>query len=157
MQTFLPYRDYTKSAACLDRHRLGKQRLETLEILLILNHYDLEGNQVCILPQYVSINWAVRLQSHTRHPAVLMWHGYTESLVEYGVAVCSEWVRRGYVDRLTRMVSSFSWGDESATPHWLTEEFCRRHRSNLLRKNPRYYRKFNWGVPDDLPYLWPIF
>ena len=31
MQTFLPYSDYVASAKCLDRQRLEKQRIETLE------------------------------------------------------------------------------------------------------------------------------
>ena len=33
MQTFLPYADFSKSAGVLDRMRLGKQRVETLQIL----------------------------------------------------------------------------------------------------------------------------
>ena len=33
MQTFLPYPDFKKSASCLDYKRLGKQRVEGLQIL----------------------------------------------------------------------------------------------------------------------------
>jgi len=33
MQTFLPYQNFTKSAQCLDRQRLGKQRVEAWQIL----------------------------------------------------------------------------------------------------------------------------
>ena len=36
MQTFLPYADYAASAKVLDRMRLGKQRVETLQILQTL-------------------------------------------------------------------------------------------------------------------------
>ncbi len=32
MQTFLPYEDFTLSAQCLDYRRLGKQRVEALQI-----------------------------------------------------------------------------------------------------------------------------
>jgi hypothetical protein len=32
MQTFLPYPDFARSAACLDYRRLGKQRVECLQI-----------------------------------------------------------------------------------------------------------------------------
>ena len=32
MQTFLPYPDYYQSARCLDNKRLGKQRVEALQI-----------------------------------------------------------------------------------------------------------------------------
>ena len=33
MQTFLPYPDFRQSAACLDYRRLGKQRVEGVQIL----------------------------------------------------------------------------------------------------------------------------
>ena len=33
MQTFLPYPDFTASAAALDPRRLGKQRVEALQVL----------------------------------------------------------------------------------------------------------------------------
>ena len=33
MQTFMPYPDYSESARCLDRQRLGKQRVEAFQIL----------------------------------------------------------------------------------------------------------------------------
>lgn len=36
MQTFLPYPDFEKSAYSLDRQRLGKQRVETLQIMQAL-------------------------------------------------------------------------------------------------------------------------
>lgn len=33
MQTFLPYADFSMSAKCLDYRRLGKQRVEAMQIL----------------------------------------------------------------------------------------------------------------------------
>lgn len=33
MTTFLPYADFTETAKVLDRARLGKQRVETLQIV----------------------------------------------------------------------------------------------------------------------------
>lgn len=36
MQTFLPYKSFEQSAACLDNKRLGKQRVEVLQILKAL-------------------------------------------------------------------------------------------------------------------------
>lgn len=36
MQTFLPYPSIIKSLRCLDNKRLGKQRVETLQILRAL-------------------------------------------------------------------------------------------------------------------------
>ena len=36
MQTFLPYADLRDSVVCLDNKRLGKQRVECLQILNVL-------------------------------------------------------------------------------------------------------------------------
>lgn len=36
VQTFLPYEDFDKTASVLDRSRLGKQRVETLQLLKAL-------------------------------------------------------------------------------------------------------------------------
>lgn len=36
MQTFLPYPSFVESAKCLDRQRLGKQRVEVLQLLKAL-------------------------------------------------------------------------------------------------------------------------
>src|SRR4051794_41209383 len=74
MQTFLPVADFTDSARLLDSPRLGKQRVETLQILRAIE-----------LPDY---GWA-------NHPAVLMWRGRTPALVAYGLAMASVWRGRG--------------------------------------------------------------
>lgn len=44
-----------------------------------------------------------------------------------------------------------------ALPPWLgDEDFHRRHRSSLLRKDPEHYRPLFPDDPDDLPYVWPV-
>ena len=41
-------------------------------------------------------------------------------------------------------------------PRWLGDEaFHLSHRSNLVRKDPEFYRLRFGDVPDDLPYVWP--
>lgn len=55
MQTFLPYPDFAQSAKVLDRQRLGKQRLEVLDIINAL---------LCIK------------QGWKNHPIVKAWRGY---------------------------------------------------------------------------------
>jgi hypothetical protein len=59
MQTFLPVADFEESARLLDSPRLGKQRVETLQVLRALE-----------LPDY---GWA-------SHPVVRMWRGRTAGL-----------------------------------------------------------------------------
>ena len=132
MQTFLPLRDFRQSARCLDRARLGKQRVECLQILNTLT-----GR---------SSGWA-------NHPAVWMWRFYTPTLALYMRCVIEEWVERGYQNNIViPEVSGIR-----KVPPWLgNEEFHKSHQSNLLRKMPEHYMQFGWDVPHDLPYVWPV-
>ena len=77
VQTFLPYPDFAETAAVLDSARLGKQRVETLQIL-----------RAVVLPEY---GWQ-------HHPAVLMWRGRVPALVAYGLACVAGWRELGHAD-----------------------------------------------------------
>ena len=153
MQTFLPHKDFGKSARCLDNQRLGKQRVEVLQILRALRGYT---------------------KGWRNHPAVKMWRGYEVALAWYGLVICEEWVRRGFRDtcaakirrflprplrspyHVSNAVVHYYLHRPGARPPWLgSRKFHNSHRSNLLRKDPIYYSKFRWTVSDDLPYLWP--
>lgn len=127
MQTFLPYQDFIKSAACLDRQRLGKQRVEVIQILNTLT-----GK---------SKGWR-------NHPNVKMWQGYELALATYGLEICTEWIKRGYKDTCMNKIIDIM--DEAGIdflpckaemPEWLNEEFCAKHRQILLEKNFEFYSK----------------
>jgi hypothetical protein len=77
VQTFLPYADFDRSASVLDTVRLGKQRVETLQVMRALT-----------IPNY---GWR-------HHPVVRMWRGFRPALMAYQDAVCDEWERRGHAD-----------------------------------------------------------
>src|ERR671917_433293 len=64
MQTFTPYADFEQALRTLDLKRLGKQRVEVIQIVRALT-----------VPGYA---WS-------SHPAVLMWKGYEEPLGRYGL------------------------------------------------------------------------
>lgn len=132
MQTFLPYPDFQKSAACLDWRRLGKQRLECLSILSVLS-----GR---------TTGWA-------NHPAIKMWRGHEASLASYMDAVVWEWAMvRRYKNNMT--VPKVE--GPVVPPPWLGDEaFHASHRSNLLRKAPEWYGQFGWSESPDLEYVWP--
>lgn len=134
MQTFLPYPSYKESAKVLDYRRLGKQRVEVLQLLKALNG-ETKG-------------WA-------NHPAAKMWRGYENELVAYGLAICNEWISRGYKDTCYGKIELYHNKDGNFNiPHWLgNKDFHRSHRSNLLRKNKEYYSQY-FDEPDDLPYIW---
>ncbi|MGW4563172.1 MSMEG_6728 family protein [Streptomyces sp. NPDC004561] len=149
MQTFLPHPDFRRSALVLDRRRLGKQRVEALQVLRGLT-----------VPGY---GWR-------RHPAVRMWAGYEEALVRYGLDVCRVWRELGHQDTCAAsLVAGFTaWRpgahvrgqpDLAAAgelPPWLGDEaFHRSHQSALVRKDPDAYADAFPGVPADLPYVWP--
>ncbi|MEG8276148.1 MSMEG_6728 family protein [Streptomyces sp. AHA2] len=149
MQTFLPYADFHETALALDRRRLGKQRVEALQVLRGL-----------VVPDY---GWR-------NHPAVRMWVGYEEALVRYGLEICRVWRDRGHQDTCAAtMVADLAAArphapirDQSALaaegelPPWLGDgPFHRSHRSALVRKDPETYARLFPGVPDDLPYVWP--
>jgi hypothetical protein len=131
MQTFLPYRSFSKTMRCLDYKRLGKQRVEAMQILDALTD---ESN-----------GWR-------HHPAVLMWTGYEDSLRMYLRCAILEWKRRGFNNhmKLPRRDSC-----SRRKPRWLNDAFIESHRSNLLRKEAAYYRRFGWAVSAGLPYQWP--
>jgi hypothetical protein len=131
MQTFLPYADFDKSVHCLDRQRLGKQRVEAMQILNTLA----SGSR-----------WA-------NHPAVLMWRGYENALRLYMNKCIQEWIRRGYNNTMQIVEVT----EPVEMPPWFgNEEFHASHRSNLLRKDAEWYGQFGWGETDQLPYVWPV-
>jgi len=143
MQTFLPRASYKGSAVVLDRQRLGKQRVEGLQLLKALS------------PKYTGKGWV-------NHPAARMWRGYEGALACYTLAVCEEWVSRGYkdtcADKVRVLLDARPEWQASLVPPWFgDEDFHRSHRSNLVRKLPEHYAPlFEPGLPDNLPYLWPV-
>ncbi|GGX72990.1 MSMEG_6728 family protein [Streptomyces minutiscleroticus] len=149
MQTFLPYPGFIASAGALDPRRLGKQRVEALQVLRALT-----------VPGY---GWR-------RHPAVRMWIGYEEALARYGLDTCGVWTAEGRNDTCAATMgadfTAFRPGVEvrdqerlaeaGELPPWLGDPaFHRSHQSALVRKDPDFYAPRFPGVPDDLPYLWP--
>ena len=143
MQTFLPYPNYGRCAEVLDNRRLGKQRVECLQILNAL------------LDPYAK-GWV-------NHPAVKMWRGYERELIDYGVVMCQAWLGRGFDDTCQGKIMSFlaeTTEDSHSTPHWLAGDLgklvCLSHQSNLIRKDPAHYEPLFPGIPDNLQYVWPV-
>lgn len=145
MQTFLPTADFAESAAALDSARLGKQRVETLQILRAL-----------LLPTY---GWQ-------RHPAVTMWRGHVPALTVYGLAVVDEWRQRGRADAVREQLLEFApevagrtqqqLAVDGLMPPWLGDFAVHEsHRSKLIAKDPAHYLPRFPGTPLGLDYVWP--
>jgi hypothetical protein len=149
MQTFLPHPDFEASARVLDLKRLGKQRVECIQVLRGLTRSD--------------YGWR-------HHPAVLMWAGFEEALGRYAFTMCEVWTERGFGDTcastiavdlaaadVTAVRTQGELADAGALPPWLGDPaFHRSHQSALVRKDPGHYRPLFPDVPDDLDYVWPV-
>lgn len=136
MQTFLPYEDFEHSAKVLDYRRLGKQRVETWQLIRAING-ETRGWQ--------------------NHPAAVMWRGYVPALALYGAVITREWINRGYKDTmLERFEAILADSGDVVMPPWLGNPTLHdSHRSNLVRKFPEHYRNFWPDIADDMEYLWP--
>ncbi|MBV8996681.1 MAG: MSMEG_6728 family protein [Pseudonocardiales bacterium] len=148
MQTFLPYPDFAASAAVLDDRRLGKQRVEALQVLRAVTRS--------------TYGWK-------HHPVVRMWMGHPEAVAAYGLAVCDEWVRRGGADTCATTIRTDLAEAGLPPPHgqaelarvgnlpgWLGDgRLHRSHQSALVRKNPDYYQPLFPDVDREQPYFWP--
>lgn len=156
MQTFLPYPNFKESAEVLDYRRLGNQRLEAKGILYLCYKWQGEdySKELNILnPEYL---W----KRYANHPAVLMWVNHTFDLALYGHYITIEWIKRGYKDNQLQYFE-FAINIEPVlttfVPDWLgNKKLHDSHKSKLLQKDYTYYKQFNWDVPLDLDYYWPV-
>ena len=130
MQVFLPLPHYRASLKTLDTKRLGKQRVEALQLI--------QG-------------------SWPNHPASVMFRNYHNSLCEYGIECCLIWRSKGFADTCLEQIIALIRPNEGwSKPWWFGRpSFHSSHRSNLLRKNRGHYGNFLWQEPDDLEYEWP--
>jgi hypothetical protein len=137
MQTFLPYANFEKSLSCLDNARLGKQRVEAMQILNYLTGKN-------------------PTSSWRNHVAVRMWEGYETALMYYHNLSLVLWMNRGKVNNMAFYPID---EDDIIVPDWIGDEyFHRSHKCNLLRKDYEHYSKFFGENKYDIaaPYYWPV-
>lgn len=137
MQTFLPYADFLQCAKVLDYKRLGKQRVEAMQILNCLDS----------LNQGIKNGWY-------NHPAVRMWVGHELLLSDYMNIMIDEWIKRGYNNTMkkAKVPDNYIY----RPPDWLGDERLHSsHRANLIRKLPDHYLQFDWSEEPQEGYWWP--
>ncbi len=159
MQVFVPSTDLAECARVLDNRRLGKQRVETYQIVLALldlgPEKDEAGKWTGSFVERPAKGWR-------QHPAVLAWQDNIGGLLAYQAATCNEWVTRGYRDTcwiktrdavayrnkdlLPRAILPYWWGDEAVHAS---------HRAALLWKEPTWYSQFGWNEDPVYDYVWP--
>lgn len=142
MQTFLPYKNFKKSAQCLDYRRLNKQILEAKQI------YDvLTGRAKKRIKKDGSTYTAWE-----NHPATNMWRGYEDALALYHNTFLGEWVARGYNNNRDYLEHC----ESPELPWWIgNSRLHQSHRSNLLRKDRKFYSRYWPWDGDDASYYWP--
>ena len=181
MQTFLPYKSFVKSLNCLDNKRLGKQRVEAMQILnaitqgpealfktvpKVANNGDVRFIRKILwhqeIPETLPIGHYIMPTPWYNHPTVKMWKDHANELAFYHDCAIFIWVSRGFKNTMKlrwytedtqgrsseETIKLFTESDNSIEhlemaiesvaisqyPKWLTDDFCSRHRSNLLRK-----------------------
>ena len=137
MQTFLPYSDIHESLRVLDDKRLGKQRVETFQIInAITGRPKLDGTPY---------------KGWLNHPCSVMWRNYVPMLKFYLNASIDEWVSRGFKNTMNKEIIN----EELIYPNWWgNEKFHDSHKSNLLKKYTEFYSKYDWKVSSENPYIW---
>jgi len=141
LQTFLPFSSFEKSAEVLDYRRLGKQRVECLQLLAVgikLRDKD-------------KVPWM-------NHPARLMWVGHEHQLAKYGLVMCTQWINLGYKDTCYDKIKAYlDLYPETSLPSWLGDEKIHSsHRAALLHKDFSFYKKYNWTESPIQEYVWPV-
>ena len=87
VQTFLPYPSFADSVRSLDRARMGKQRVEALQVLRAIT---VEG-----------YGWR-------HHPVAKMWRGYLPALTKYALESADAWIELGHADTVRPQVLAFA-------------------------------------------------
>jgi hypothetical protein len=138
MQIFLPYPSFRQSLKVLDNKRLGKQRVETYQIIsAITRRPKLDGTPY---------------KGWLNHPCTIMWKDYVPALKHYLKISITEWVERGFKN--TMFVEDLSEKDIIIPPFIGNEKFHSSHRANLLKKDPLFYSKYGWTEDPSDPYVW---
>lgn len=138
MQIFLPYPDMRQSLQCLDNKRLGKQRVETYQIIsAITKRPKLDGTPY---------------KGWLNHPCTVMWKDYVPALKLYMNYSIAEWIVRGFKN--TMSIEQFNEDDVILPPFIGNERFHSSHRANLLKKDHEFYSKYGWGENPKDPYVW---
>ena len=137
MQIFLPYSDFKKSLQVLDNKRLGKQRVETYQIIsAITRRPKLDGTPY---------------KGWLNHPCTIMWKDYVSALKLYLNYSIIEWVDRGFKNTMEIEQDD---SDIVLPPFIGNDKFHSSHRANLLKKEPEFYSKYNWSENPNDPYVW---
>lgn len=132
MQTFLPYSNFWACANVLDWRRLGKQRVEGMQILNAIEN---------------KTGWK-------NHPIVRMWNGFEECLKLYINVMIDEWISRNFNNSMVKYDIDYN---KMVYPDWLgNKDLHSSHKAALLFKDLEWYNKFGWSEEPKINYVWMV-
>lgn len=126
-----------ESLRALDNKRLGKQRVETYQIIsAITRRPKLDGTPY---------------KGWLNHPCTVMWKNHVTALKLYMNISIEEWMSRGFKN--TMELEEIN--EEVVLPPFIGyERFHSSHRANLLKKEPDFYSRYQWSENPQDPYVW---
>lgn len=160
VNTFITSESLEECAKNLDNLRLGKQRVECIQLISFIENKDNKGFR--------------------NHPILIMWSNNVDALKVYCNFMIREWIKRGFTNtielydldeskivfykniyneetKLTEIIKPEIKDDSIVFPIWFNwKPLILSHQSSLLKKNFDYYSKificneefFNFG------YIW---
>lgn len=145
VNTFVVADTPEECARLLDKLRLGKQRVEGMQIIDVLTSLE---NGI-----------KVKNNAYVNHTATKMWSGYIPALKYYVNCMIREWIKRGCVNTMT------IYDDEEVSdvmPWWFKTKYLQMsHQMALLKKEYEYYESiFTFTVYEMRDYflrgyVWP--
>jgi hypothetical protein len=177
MQTFLPLlwpKGYSKSklskrlkacfrASCgaLDNKRLGKQRVEALQLINAIvqrKQLGLHGPVGADGRRKHFTSKGIRVPGWINHLATLMWEDHLETLRLYMNVAIKAWCGRKNADgnptKNTMKIVDIDKSKLSLPPFIGDKEFHATHRANLLYKDSDFYGKHGWSETPCVGYIW---
>eukprot|EP01080_Neovahlkampfia_damariscottae_P001350 gene1350-11432_t len=161
---------FQKTAQALDSKRLGKQRVEAMQILnILLKRARIDGKMYTeeetkqLLKENTSKNWPFEIPrekvqkkiikpSWSNHPVTTLWKDHVEALKLYYNCIVEEWIERKYNNNL-----ELEFIDETTLdipPFLNNEEFMIVQRRNMIRKNQEFYSKIFGDLEEKDGYMW---
>lgn len=189
MNTFLTYPNIQQTARSLDSKRLGKQRLETLQLLNTMVGCKLVAEKGINLTDWRKVKLSglskgereivkkrrlalarkkssLKLKGWVNHPARLVWVGHEKALARYGLIICKEWERRGYVENIAPHIAVLSSHfPDTGWPDWVFDP----NAHLLMRQSLRFKEVVDnaklvakgkeavWWYRDQWPSIEPIY
>lgn len=175
VNTFLPHPHIKKSLKSLDYKRLGKQRVEAMQILKMILYVS-EQSRILGLPfasfldakspekarfifdrmqAYRETCSLLRKEGHkvgfSTHPAAVMWVGYEEYLKKYINTSIKLWIKKGYKNTM----ATYSVSPDPVKPWWWGHSlFHDSHKASLQFKHPDHYSQY-FSEYTFTDYVWP--